>query len=188
MKSSMNTQRWRMVFLIGSCWIFVTGMALAEEKGGMRDAATHEELSKRLLIDQKNDPMKQMRPASNDQDPSMVNPPRDFISQSDILCFGGYATFVPKRAVIQKPQKLADRFALAKNCKIISWPAFMQLNRGWITTLEVSRSQAEGKMPFSEEVQKMMEKSTNVVVATYQGGPISVLPLQVQPAEKGGKP
>ena len=188
MRLSVHTQWWRMVSLIGSCWMFVAGVALGEERGGMRDAATHEELSKRLLIGQQNDPMKQMRPASNDKDPSMVNPPKDFISQSDILCFGGYATFVPKRAVIQKPQKLANRFALAKNCKIVSWPAFFQLNRGWITTLEVSRSQAEGKMPFSEDVQKMLQKSTNVVVATYQGGPISVLPLQVEPIIKEEKP
>ena len=43
----------------------------------------------------------------------------------------------------------------------------------------VSRVQAEGNEPVAEETQKVMAKSTNLIVATYKGGPISVLPLKV---------
>jgi hypothetical protein len=72
---------------------------------------------------------------------------------------------------------------LEPNAKIVSWADFFAANRGWISTVEVSRVQAEGNKPLAEESQKFMSTSRNLVVATYQGGPISVLPLKV-PDEK----
>ena len=51
-------------------------------------------------------------------------------------------------------------------------------NRGWITTVEVSRVQAEGNLAIAEETRERIGKSMNLVVATYMGGPISVLPLK----------
>jgi hypothetical protein len=38
--------------------------------------------------------------------------------------------------------------------------------------------QAEGNKALAEEVSSRIGKSSNLVVATYQGGPISVLPLK----------
>ncbi|HEY8960712.1 MAG TPA: hypothetical protein VIM57_00815, partial [Luteolibacter sp.] len=45
-----------------------------------------------------------------------------------------------------------------------------------IKTMEVTRAQAEGKEPFTEEMAKSLENSSAIVVATFSGDPISVLP------------
>ena len=86
---------------------------------------------------------------------------------------------MPKRALLGIPKNLADRLKFQPGSQIKSWADFYAQNRGWITTVEVSRIQAEGNKPMSEEFYKNIGKSTNLVVATYQGGPISVLPLKV---------
>lgn len=62
--------------------------------------------------------------------------------------------------------------------KIVGWSDFFTANRGWITTVEVSRVQAEGNLAIAEETQERIGKSRNLVVATFMGGPISVLPLK----------
>jgi hypothetical protein len=53
------------------------------------------------------------------------------------------------------------------------------MNKGWITTLEISRAQAEGNAPLPEETHKQLSQCTSLVVCTYKGGPISMLPLKV---------
>jgi len=110
-------------------------------------------------------------------DPSKANKPPSLLARSEIISFGGVATLVPKRAIIHKPQSLVSRTgAFAQGDRLQSWREFYAANRGWITTMEVTRAQAEGKEPFSEEAAKSLEKSSAIVVATFSGDPISVLP------------
>ncbi len=155
----------------------------AAEKPVMRDAATHEQLVQSLRQADQANPMKQMKPATG-EDPSLVNRPQDLISQSDIIAFQGIQTLVPKRAVLQIPKKYSDRVAAQPGAKVVSWADFYAANRSWITTVEVSRTQAEGNLALPEETQKMMTKSGNLLVATYMGGPISLLPIkETKPAE-----
>ena len=52
--------------------------------------------------------------------------------------------------------------------------------------MEVTREQAQGAEPFDEKVVENLQKSSIVVVATYKGGPISVLPYK-DPAEEAEK-
>jgi hypothetical protein len=144
----------------------------------MSDAASHEQLSQICRSAQAADPMRSMKPAKGG-DPSIVNQPKDLLSNSDIICFGGAATLVPKRAIINLPKNLEGRLKFIPGSKIQSWADFFALNRGWITTVEVSRIQAEGNKALDEKVAEHVHTSTNLVVATYQGGPISVLPLKV---------
>lgn len=144
----------------------------------MKDVSTHAQLS---LIHSKaalTDPMRNMLPAKG-QDPSLINPPKDLIANSDIICFGGLVTLVPKRAVLGIPKNYADRLKFHAGSKIVSWADFYAQNRGWITTVEVSRTQAEGNKPMAEAEYKRIGKCTNLIVATFMGGPISVLPLKV---------
>lgn len=148
----------------------------------MRDAATHEQLSLALRKADQMDPMKNMPMAKGD-DPSVKNRPKDLLSESDIISFGGMATLVPKRAILQIPKSCSDRMKLEPGAQIVSWAAFYAANRGWINTVEVSRVQAEGNKPLAEESQKFMTTCRNLVVATYMGGPISVLPLKEPVAE-----
>jgi hypothetical protein len=148
----------------------------------MRDAATHEQLVLKLRTAEQNDPMQKMN-LSKGPDPSKVNRPESLLANSDILCFGGAAVLVPKRAILQLPKKLADRLQYQAGSKFVSWADFYAANRGWVTTVEVSRGQAEGNLKLEDETQERIVKSTNLVIATYLTGPISVLPPKV-PDEK----
>jgi hypothetical protein len=148
----------------------------------MKDTVTHEQLVRQLRKTQQEDPMKQL-PASQGEDPSR-NLPQDLISQSDIICFGGMATLVPKRAILEIPKNMVNRTQLLPGCKLMGWAEFYAQNRGWITAVEVSRVQAEGNLALAEDVTERLKDCANLVVATYQGGPISVLPLKVPPPEQ----
>ena len=156
--------------------LLMVGMADAEPAAPskMRDAATHDQLVQIMRKESQNDPMKKMEPAKG-EDPSVTNRPRDLLSASDIICYGGFATLVPKRAILIKPENMADRLAMKDGAKLVPWIDFFTRNRGWITTIEVSRIQAEGNESINEETRKRVTESGNLVVATYQGGPISVL-------------
>lgn len=151
----------------------------------MRDAATHDELllARRKAIQV--DPMKHLAVATG-EDPSKANQPTDILAASDIISFRGLATLVPKRAILQVPKTYAGYLKMEPGSRFVSWLDFYAANRGWVTTVEVSREQAEGNMPVAEETQKFLSKSRNLVVATFKGGPISVLPLK-EPAPETAK-
>lgn len=151
----------------------------------MKDVATDEQLTAKLRASQQADPIAKLEPAKGG-DPAKANPVPGLLAGSDILCFGGKATLVPKRAILNQPASLADRVKMQPGAKFQIWPEFITSNRGWITTVEVSRAQAEGREPLSEDTLKSFQDSPNLVVATYQGGPISVLPLKVTPENTPG--
>lgn len=153
----------------------------------MRDAATHDQLVQKLRKVSQNDPMKNMEPAKG-EDPSVVNRPKDILAESDVICFGGYATLVPKRAILMQPESMSDRSKIKPGAKLVPWMDFFTRNRAWITTVEVSRSQAEGNEVIAEDTRKRITESANLVIATYQGGPISVLPPKTPQPKAATKP
>lgn len=144
----------------------------------MRDAPTHEQLAAALLKAQQKDPMKNL-PAVKTEDASVAPRPPSLLGQSDIISFGGLATLVPKRAILQIPKSCTDRIKVEPGARLVSWSEFYTANRGWITTIEVSREQAEGSQALAEKTQKLMSTCRNLIVATYLGGPISLLPAKV---------
>lgn len=153
------------------------------EAPAMRDATTEEQLVLNWRKAAQTDPMKNMTLVKG-EDPSVKNRPQDLLSQSDILCFEGIATLVPKHAIMQVPETCAQRLKIQPEAKIVGWADFYAANRGWITTIEISREQAEGKEPIAEDTRKMMTQCRNLIVATYMGGPISLLPPKVPPPGK----
>lgn len=148
----------------------------------MRDAATHDQLSQSLRMAQQNDPIRNIGPAIGqvEEDPSLALAGRDLVKDSIILCFRGNLTLLPKRSVLHLPESLKSRFEAADNAEVVPWATFLQQNRGWIRTMEVSREQAMGEAPLSADTTAAFGTSTSVIVATFQGGPISVKPY-VQP-------
>ena len=164
------------------CAISLTAAHTASAEPEMRDAATHEQLQKKSHAAVIQDPMKKLPPAS-ESDPAK-DVPKDLISQSDILSFEGTFTLVPKRAILAIPKDLEKRSQLADATKLVGWAEFHANNRGWITTVEVTREQAEGNSPIDEGILNSFKDSTTIVVATYHGGPISILPLKAPPAEE----
>lgn len=157
---------------------FLSGGEMASQTT-MRDAATHGQLVKVYKKTTQEDPLEKLDLAKG-PDPSKTNQPKSLLSRSDIICFGGRVTLVPKRAILNMPAKYADRLKVDRKAKAQGWLDFYTMNCGWITTIEVTRAQAEGNSDLGEELAERVRKSSNMVVATYKGGPISVLPLKVE--------
>lgn len=165
--------------------LVMTSSSMAEP-GVMRDAATHDQLVRAMQQSQQADPMKSL-PTSNVADPSL-NLPKDLVSQSDFISFQGAATLVPKHAILKVPAAYAACARFQEGSKILGWAEFFAANRGWITTVEITAEQAEGKAPLSDEVAAMISKSNNLIVATFKGGPISLLPSKVAAETASTKP
>lgn len=142
-----------------------------------RDVPTNEELTLRL-----NQSKPQIAPINSTPstivDPAKEGPQGDFMSSSEFLCFGDAMTLVPKGAVLLVPKNLAARLSRQPDVRLVNWSKFYSANRSWITTTEVSSDQAEGNVSLSEETNILNAKNGKVVVATYKGNPISVLPLK----------
>lgn len=153
----------------------------------VREAPTHDQIVEFARKAKEANPPPVFTPAQG-EDPSKANKLGDLISRSDILCFQGRATLVPKRAVLHVPKSLAGRLGMQEGSQIGSWTDFLNVNRGWIRTVAVTRVQAEGNEPMPEAVLKSFVKEQRVVIATYQEGPISVLPLKVPETPVAGEP
>jgi len=166
----------------------LSAVAHAQQADGpIRKALTDEQFQeqKQELKRQEEERMARVsaQQVSLEQDPSKVNKPVSLLARSEVLNFGGFATLVPKRAILHLPKALQTRTGLGPDDKIQGWQEFYLNNRGWISTMEVTRKQAEGKEPFSEESLKTMAESSSIIVATCYGDPIAVLPLQTPPPQ-----
>lgn len=160
---------------------------MAQNRSMFRDAASHESLlgQAKKVRETRIDPVTLLRQAEG-EDPSVVNRPGDLIARSDVLCFNGFATLVPKRAVLHIPDYYRSRIGIQEGARIVPWREFMIRNRGWVSTHEVDRPTAEGRTPFDEDTTERFSKSSRLIVATLRGGPISVLPpKEPEPAGEG---
>lgn len=161
--------------IICACAIVPVRAQQAGTVSAMRDVVGEAQL--RAIYQKATLPMAKVLPmAELKEDPTKVNQPEDLLSKSDIISYNGMTTLVPKRAIIQLPESMAQRVGRPDGSRIVSWAEFHAANRGWITTLEVSRAQAAGREPFSKETSETLSKATTMVVATFNGGTISVLP------------
>ena len=144
----------------------------------MRESATNQQVSARYLEASQEDPMRKQTPVKS-SDTTVAAPPTSLLNESDVICWNDTVALVPKRAILQVPKNYADRLKYKMGAKLMSWGDFYAVNRGWITAIEVTRVQAEGSSPLPEQTTRQMTKSGNLIIATYQSSPISVLPLKV---------
>ena len=151
-----------------------------------RDAATHSQLSMALKTSQQTNSLEtgKLKVTTLEKDPSKTSVSNDFIENSDILCLNGSATFIPKRAVLNLPDRFSERFKLKKDSKVLTFPDFYLKNRSWIMTYEVTIEQAFGKEPFDEKKLEWLQRCGRVVVATFKKGPITVLPYVEETEEE----
>ncbi len=158
------------------------GTAYSEpaRKMNMRDVATHDQLSQRLRMTLQKDPIRNLGPETGnlEVDPAVRTHSRDLVRDSTIISFKGNLTLVPKRAVLHIPDEMADRIGAKSGQKVLTWADFLQSNRGWIRTVEVSRDQVMGNAPLPPNIVAAFAKSSSMVVATFKGGPVSVLPVK----------
>jgi len=99
---------------------------------------------------------------------------QSLIKQSDILHDGSNWTLVPKGAVLHVPAQMTPRVGAKPLGTLLAWNDFLAANRAWISTEEVSFEQAAGKKPLNEDHKEYWTTQTKVIIATHQGGPISV--------------
>jgi hypothetical protein len=112
---------------------------------------------------------------ADQKEANVVRPGEEsIIKQSEILHDGTHWTMVPKNAVLHVPAQMRPRVGTKPLGTLLSWSDFLIANRGWITTEEVSFDQAAGHKPLPEARVEFWKNQTSVIVATYQGGPISV--------------
>jgi hypothetical protein len=158
----------------------------------MRDAPTRESMEQEMHELPFHDPAQDAASSDHDaghevithEDLAEISKPADLIATSDIISFNGHTTLVPKHAILAIPPRYRDRVGKhVAGHKIVIWSEFYVLNRGWIRTIEVTPDQAYGKVPLAENEQAVIKKAADLTVATYQGGPISVLPPK-DPAEQ----
>jgi hypothetical protein len=165
-----------------------TGAEVPPSKiAAMRDVVTHDQIVEAARKAREENPMPVFKPVEG-ADPTVITRPQSLIARSEILSFQGKSTLVPKRAVIHIPKEMSDRLGMKDGYQIGSWLDFLNANRAWIRTVPVTRVQAEGREPMPEETIKSFEKEKRLVVATYQDGPISVMPLKVPPPVEPGVP
>ncbi len=161
--------------------LILAGLVLANSPGSaapaaMRDSLTADQLASQRGLMEREDPMKKLGVAAG-EDPAKLLP-KDLISESDIISFGGLTTLVPKHAILQIPKNFAGRLKFVPGSEIKGWSDFYAVNRGWITTVEISLAQAEGKEPLPESTSQQLAKSGNLIVAVFRGGPVSMLPAK----------
>jgi hypothetical protein len=171
---------------VASLFAIVLAFPAAGEEGlpagnvVMRDIVTHDQIVEAARKAKEDSPMPVFTPVEG-ADPTVANRPKSLLERSDILCYLGKMTLVPKRAIIHAPKEVSDRLGLKEGCELGSWLDFLNANRGWIRTVPVTRAQAEGREPMSEDTIKSFKKEKRLVIATYQDGPISVMPLKIPP-------
>ena len=157
-------------------------------KPRFRDSATHETLSRVLQAENNRDPLSKITP-SDTQDPSKHAQPTDILERSDIISFNGLTTLVPKRAILALPESMTSRVGNhPPGHRLVHWREFLAANRGWISTIEVTRAQAEGRTKLADESQERISNASHMIVATLLGGPISVLPETPQPPSTKTQP
>ena len=152
----------------------MSAAALAQTPAVTPKKVTEQDLALRLRKAELGDLQKKSE-SQDMADPSKGSRPKSLLDTSTILNFGGSLTLVPKGAVLHVPKTLTDRVGKRDGAKIATWTDFQTANRGWLITQEVTLEQAKGNESLPEAVLQHLAKEINVVVATYQGRPISML-------------
>lgn len=154
---------------------------LKRPEPAIQDVATHESLKNTFLQAKDNDPINSLKPvrkSGSESEGETVK--RDLLSDSVILCLNGKATLTPIRAILHAPERLSERFTISEGAKFVSFRDFAKQNKHWLKTFEVTRDQARGLVPVNPESLGRLRQTGAVIVATFKGGPISVLPLVEQ--------
>ena len=154
----------------------VPSILTAAETIVIRDAPTNEQMVMQIHKAQLAASQNTVKEAPVSQDVSKMSKPVSLMDRSTILSFGGKLTLVPKGAIMEYSEKYADRLTKSPGAQVVDFPIFAAANRGWLSTYEVSFEQARGRVPVDPEAKALMKKSGNVVVATFRGSPIQIMP------------
>lgn len=183
-----RNQTKRVISSLIAAWIAAQGTGTTapdEAPQEMRDIPSREQLEEVLRGTQDSDPMAALAPvAKRESEAAATNPaPADFVASSLVLCNLGIATLIPNHAVLHVPKRFESRLKMQPNARIRTFPEFVRTNQTWVRTFEVTQAQAEGSEAIDPEAFENEKRLGRVIVATFHGGPISVLPAK-EPGEE----
>lgn len=131
---------------------------------------TREELSElRAKATERSERLQPTAPVADQSHPSQAS----ILDTSVILTSGRNWTFVPKGAVVLVPELYEAQVGQAPKGEFLQFNDFLNRNRGWLTTLNVTLAQARGKEPVKEATNEALVKSGRVVVTVCKGGPVA---------------
>lgn len=142
----------------------------------IRDAPTNQQMLLQFRKAQEENAERSTPTAAVSQSPSKMKAADNLLDRAAFLSFRGTMTMVPKGAIIEISEDYADRLHRTAGARLMDFPTFAAANRSWLSTYEVSFAQAQGKQPINDDAKTHMKKNGNVVVATFRGNPIEVMP------------
>ncbi len=99
----------------------------------------------------------------------------DLLKYSDFLGKDGKYVILPKNSVIYVPESLEATRLASPEGRMIPWMEFLRNHRSIISTLDVTMDQVYGKKPLPPETLEMAAKNKLIVIAVYNGNPITVI-------------
>ncbi len=99
----------------------------------------------------------------------------DLLEYSDFIGFDGFYAVLPKDSVILVPDSLRNHILQAPEGKMVGWTEMLTRYRAEVEGLEVTMEQATGVAPIAPERLEAAAKSHRIIVAVFQGNPVSVL-------------
>lgn len=111
------------------------------------------------------------------------------VARSTIVSGSSSWTIVPRGAVLSTPARFKGLVNGQRKGRLVTWYDFHAQNSSWIRLLPVTLEQATGQDPLSKDYIESLKRTGLLVVATCQGGPISVhLPVEGKAPPKVSKP
>lgn len=97
------------------------------------------------------------------------------VALSSFLSSDGMCTMLPKGSIIYCPEELEAKCVKAPTGKLTPWQGFLASHGSWVRLVEVTEDQVQGKAKIPDETLKIYRESKMMVIATFQGSPITVL-------------
>ncbi|MBX3741237.1 MAG: hypothetical protein KF712_09625 [Akkermansiaceae bacterium] len=95
-------------------------------------------------------------------------------ANSSYLKYDGTVTLVPKGAILFVPDRFKEAVVTGISGKFSLWHEFSTKYRGLVTPFEITVEQASGAKPIEEERLAVARRSGLILVAVFNGNPISV--------------
>ena len=105
---------------------------------------------------------------------------------SIILADGEKFTLVPVGSILHLPAELRARVVGQPQGDFTFWPSFLKRNAAWLAGKEVSLTLSRGNAQEANTLLKSLSHDPRLVVATYKGGPITI--LEPASASSGANP
>jgi hypothetical protein len=93
---------------------------------------------------------------------------------SSFIKYDGSVTLVPKGAILFVPDRFKDSIVTGMTGKFSLWNEFSTKYRGLVAPFEITIDQATGIKPIEEERLSVAQRSGLILVAVFNGNPISV--------------